>query len=339
MDEEKKEAPTPEKTPMAKCCAGACKHKKYILGVIILLLLIGYGVNKKYPDVFGKMFTKNISADEAKEKVKTLIGENSPGVTVKGVAEESGLYKITIGIDKQPDQYAYITKDGTKFIENAISFADIEKKQAEQKKAQEEANRPIEKSDKPAVDLYVMSFCPYGNKSEDTLKSVYDLLKNKATFNFHYIVSSNGDEIQSLHGSKEVIQNEREVCVLKDYGKDKWFAFVAYVNKNCGADGACWEAGARSLAINTAKVNDCVKNEGLALMKENEKASDEANASGSPTMKINGVSSKAVYQYGNSEAYKQAICDAFKTAPAECSKKLSTAAAATGAPASCNPAQ
>lgn len=329
MDEEKKEIPAPEKTLKAKRYAGARKHKKYIIGAIILLLLIGYAVNAKYPNVFGKIFTKNISKEEAKNKIKILIGEDNKGVTVKEVVEESGLYKVTIGIDKQPDQYAYVTKDGTKFIQQAVLFADIEKQQAEQKKAQEEANRPIEKSDKPAVDLYVMSFCPYGNKAEDTMKSVYDLLKNKVDFNFHYIVDVNGNDIQSLHGAKEVAQNEREACVLKNYGKDKWFTFATYVNKNCGSDGTCWEAGAKSVGVDVAKVNSCVTAEGVALMKTNGEASKKANASGSPTMTINGVSSQAVYQYGNSEAYKQAICGAFNTAPAECAKKLIAAVAAT----------
>lgn len=324
-----------------KCCAGACKHKKYILGALVLLLIIGYAVYAKNPAAIKSLFTKNITKEQAQAKIVALIGTDNPGVTVKGVTEESGLYKITIGIEGQPDQFAYVTKDGTKFIQQAVLFSDIEKQQADQKKAEEEAKKPVEKSDKPAVDLYVMSFCPFGNKAEDTLKPVYDLLKNKVTFNFHYIVSTSGNDVQSLHGAKEVTEDEREACVLRDYGKDKWFSFATYVNKNCGSDGTCWEAGAKILGVDAAKVNACVAADGVNLMKDNEKDSNAGGASGSPTLKINGTAAQVVYQYGDSEAYKQAICAAFNTAPAECSKKLAADKTAAGtAPGSCTtPAQ
>ena len=52
-------------------------------------------------------------------------------------------------------------------------------------------------------------------------------------------------------------------------------------------------------------------------------------------MLINGTETKSVYQYGNSEAYKQAICGAFNTAPEECAEVLE-AATATAPAGSCN---
>jgi len=179
------------------------------------------------------------------------------------------------------------------------------------------------KSDKPVVDLYVMAFCPYGNQAEDTMKPVYALLKDKAQFNVHYIVSVDGNNVQSLHGAPEVAEDEREACVLKNYDLNKWFEFVTYVNTNCGSNGSCWETGAKALGIDTEKISACVASEGVTLMKATGEASDAAGASGSPTLIINGVKSTAVYQYGNSEAYKQAICNSFNTAPSECSITLS----------------
>lgn len=264
-----------------------------------------------------------IGTEAAKAKVEALIKDSGGTATVKEAVEDGDLYKITVSANGQ-DQPVYITKDGTKFIQQAISFEDIEKQKAEAKKQEEEASKPAPKSDKPEVNLYVMSFCPYGNKAEDTLKPVYNLLKDKVNFNFHYIVTVEGSDIQSLHGQKEVDQDEREACVLKNYGKDSWMNFVAYVNSKCGSDGSCWEAGAKSLAIDTAKISACVSSDGLALMKENADVSNAAGASGSPTLTINEKTAQAVYQYGNSEAYKKAICDAFNTAPAECAQALSS---------------
>jgi hypothetical protein len=297
-------------------------NKTYaIVAVIVLAVIIFIGYNYKKPE------NKNagIGADAAKAKVEALIKDSGGAATVKDVTEEGDLYKITVSANGQ-DQPVYVTKDGTKFIQQAITFDEIAKQQAEAKKQQEEAAKPAPKSDKPAVDLYVMSFCPYGNKAEDTMKSVYVLLKNKVDFNFHYIVSVEGDKITSLHGQPEVDQDEREACVLRDYGKGKWLDFASYVNTNCGSDGKCWEAGARSVGVDTAKVSACVASDGAALMKTNADASSAAGATGSPTLNINGKASQAVYQYGNAEAYKKTICDAFNTAPAECSTTLSSEA-------------
>lgn len=300
-------------------------NKTTILGVIILALIVGYGIyaknNGKLP--LANPSSKTITLDEAKAKVEQFIKDNGGQATVKDATEEGGLYKIMVNVNNQ-DVPTYVTKDGTKFFPQAIDFAEAQKQAEDAKKQQAEADKPAPKTDKPAVDLYVMAFCPYGNKAEDTLKTVYNLLKNKVDFNFHYIITVDGNNITSLHGQKEVDQDEREACVLKNYGKDQWINFATYINDKCGSDGSCWEAGAKSLGIDTAKISACVSSQGPALMKANADASNAAKATGSPTLIINGQNSQAVYKYGDSEAYKKAICDAFNTAPAECSKALST---------------
>jgi hypothetical protein len=297
-------------------------NKAYaIVAVIVLAVIIFIGYNYKKPEPKDT----GIGTEAAKAKVEGLIKDSGIPATVKDVSEDGNLYKITVSANGQ-DQSVYVTKDGTKFIEQALSFDDLAKQSADAKQKQADAAKPAPKNDKPEVDLYVMSFCPYGNQAEDTLKSVYILLKDKVNFNFHYIVSVEGDKITSLHGQPEVDQDEREACVLKNYGKGRWLDFATYINKNCGTvqlAGACWEAGAKSLAIDTAKISACVASEGTALMKTEAEISASAGASGSPTLIINGQTSQAAYQYGNSEAYKKAICDAFNTAPEECSKTLS----------------
>jgi len=193
----------------------------------------------------------------------------------------------------------------------------------------------VVKSDKPVVDLYVMSFCPYGNKAEDTLLPAYNLLKEEVDFNVHFIVSTSGDTVSSLHGNPEVVQDEREACVLKNYDFSTWLNFAVYVNDTCGSNGSCWEDAAAEYKIDTKTITDCVANEGVALMKENEAASNAAGAQGSPTMIINGVETTAVYNYSNSEAYKAAICNAFNVAPTDCNVALTGDAAANVQGGSC----
>lgn len=181
----------------------------------------------------------------------------------------------------------------------------------------------VPKTEKPNVELFVMSFCPYGNKAEDTMISVYELLKEKVDWSIRYIVDVNGDNVKSLHGQPETDQNIREVCVLNEYGLSEFWKFTTYVNKNCGSDGSCWEKSAEETGISASKIQTCFEEQGLELMKKEAEATKKAGASGSPTLLINGVKSRAVYQYGNSEAYKQEICSAFTTTPEECEEVLS----------------
>lgn len=307
----------------------ACARSKKESTILMVMVIILAGAFGAY---YYAESRKDAGPEAAKARIQQLIDEGGSDADIKSIVKEGDLYRVNVEAGGQ-EQPVYVTRDGKNFIQNMISFEEIE----QQKIASEEASKQqeIAKSDKPIVDLYVMSFCPYGNKAEDTLKPVYDILKDKVDFNFRYIVSVSGDKIQSLHGQPETDQNMREACVMKNYGKDQWIDFATYVNTNCGSDGKCWEAGARSLKLDVANINACVKNEGLALMKEDAKLSDEAGATGSPTMIINGVSAKAVYQYGNSESYKQAICGAFNEAPEECGKVLGEATA-TSAGGSCN---
>ncbi|NTW26816.1 MAG: hypothetical protein HGA36_00610 [Candidatus Moranbacteria bacterium] len=305
-----------------------CDNKKWIILVVAILVIAisasyGYKVYRQKVDV---------GSEAVKAKVEKFLSENVPPTAkteIKDITEDGSLYKLTVVVDKQ-EIPVFVTRDGKKLMQ-AQTVMELDKAPADpaQQAQAPEEQKEIPKTDKPTVDLYVMSFCPYGNKAEDTLKPVYDLLKNKVNFNFHYIVSTSGSDIKSLHGPKEVTENEKEACVLKTYGKDKWMAIVTYVNTNCGSDGACFEVGAKTLAIDPVKVNNCVTAQGLTLMQQNEKDSNAANATGSPTMTINGVSSNAVYKYDNAEAYKQAICSGFKTAPKECQTTL-TDKTATG---------
>lgn len=326
METEKKEIETADCCEEAKCVCE--KYKKFlpqIIGVVVLIILI---VGSGYYRLVWKK--NNLTQKQAKAQAEDFINNNlmqeGTKAEIAEVVKENGMFKVKVKIgegEQIQEIDSFLSLDGKKFFPSAPMDIEETKKQiAEEKKKEAEPEKEIPKSEKPKVDLYLMSFCPFGNKAEDTIKPVFDLLKNKVDFNFRYIVSSDGDTINSLHGEPEVLQNEREACVLKYFGKDNWMGFVTYVNKNCGSDGSCWEAGIKSVGLVPAKITACVNSEGAKLMKADEKSSAEAGATGSPTMLINGVSTKAVYQYGNSESYKQIICGAFDTAPAECLKTL-----------------
>lgn len=52
----------------------------------------------------------------------------------------------------------------------------------------------VNRSTTPELKFFVMSYCPYGNQIEDTLRPVFDLIGNQATIQPHYIF----DKIDNL---------------------------------------------------------------------------------------------------------------------------------------------
>jgi glutaredoxin len=313
------------------------KHMKYfknkkarIVTIVAALFLSAVGV---FYAVGGEIiFQFKVPAQTAAEMAVKYINENfnlgDNTASLVSVSEMKLAYKLSLKIGSN-DFMSYVTKDGKMLYPDGYELGQQNPANNDQQPAE------ISKSDKPKVDLFVMSFCPFGNQAEDTMKPVYDLLKDKVDWNIHYIVDVNGNQVSSLHGQVEVDQNEREACVLRDAGLAKWWEFTAYVNEKCGNDGSCWTAAAQNAGLDKQTITSCVDQDGLALMEGEAAATAAAEASGSPTLFINGTQSTAVYQYGNPQAYLDEICSAFNAAPAECSQQLSTSTSASSG-GSCN---
>jgi protein-disulfide isomerase len=270
------------------------------------------------------------------EKAIAYINNNlvQQGTTAQliSINESHGVYRLT-GQYQSQTITLYMTKDCTLLFTNPI---DMTASTGGQQSTQ--ATQAPVKSARPAVDLYVMSFCPYGTQAETVMSPVVDLLKSKADIRIRYITTITGstvDSVDSLHGMPEAQEDLRQICINKYY-PEKYWAYINAFNDACypswnnaTALSSCRKDTAAALSIDNAKINSCAEGaEGLAVLKVDETASAKDGASASPTLVINGV------QYSGArtpEAYKQAICNSFETAPAECSTQLSsTSSAATG---------
>ena len=318
-----------------------CKEidNKYLnIAMIVVGLLIVGSVAFYAWQTQGGFDGKALPPEEAANKSVDYINQNflpeNSQAKLKSVKEEKGLYRLLLEINGQ-EQETYITKDAKLIFPTAIKATSTEEESGSENNDSSETNAQIPKSETPKVDLYVMSFCPYGNQAENTMASAYTLLKDKIDFNVHYIVNNNNGEITSLHGQKEVDQNMREACVEKNYGMDKWWDFTTYVNENCGSDGSCWQEAAQETGLSVNNIQNCVDQEGIELMKEDAQISSENGASGSPTMLINGTKTQAVYNYGQPNKYKEAVCSAFEEEAENCSEELEPLEGANSAGGSC----
>jgi len=300
--------------------------------VLALVALTGWPIELRTTGMATTGMTVALTGDQAAKKAVDYLNNNiiqTGTATLVEVEEVSDVYEVTVSYQGQ-EVPVYITKDGLyMFLSQPLDTSKEIPKQPEQPDQPQE----IPKIDRPTAELFVMSFCPYGVQAENIMKPVVDLLGEKADIKIRFIVSIQGDDvdsISSLHGTTEAQEDLRQACVMKYYDQDTFWEYLMDINSNCygkidtrdaEALDTCWKDAATNAGIDIEKIDTCSKtSDGLDLLKEDEQLANQYGASGSPTLIINGI------RYSGSrtsEAFKQAICSGFTTEPSECSQALS----------------
>jgi len=307
--------------------------RNILIGVIVIVLIAGgvfYYVNKQ-GGLFGIL-----TAKQAGEKVINYINTNllpsDSKASLTSATAENGVYKIRLKVGDN-EFNSYVTKNGNiLFVEGIDLSKKVNTDNANQTNQQTNSN--VTPQAKPDVKLFVMSYCPYGLQTEKMFLPVYNLLKNKADMSINFVD-------YAMHGKKELDENLRQYCIQKEQ-KDKYYAYLSCFTK-ADASAACLTEA----KVDQAKMSTCVANtdkQYSITTGYNNKSTwvngeypkfavetdlnDQYKVSGSPTIVING---KQVNVSPRSpEKFKQAVCDAFETKPAECSQTLSDAAASPG---------
>jgi hypothetical protein len=288
-----------------------------VCGALVLLLLIS--------TFFGGLTGNSISSNAAGQKLVDFY--KSMGVTeitLKSVEEVSGIYQVNIDYQGQTIPL-YITKDGKNVI---TSLNPTETEETTE-------TTEIQKSDKPSIELYVFTYCPYGTQMEKAVIPAVKLLGDAIDFKIRQIGAMHDPSGCTGDACYESTEAKRQLCIEKLYPSK----FLDYVLKfaesseigACNGDAACLTpklaALYETLGIDKTKVNTCMKNEGESMYNAEVSNAESKGVSGSPTMIINGVTAQSER---NSEAVKGVICSAFNTAPSTCSTALSTTAASAG---------
>jgi len=314
---------------------------EWILVGILSILLIGsiftsgfshLPFNLKSPFKSSVLGEETIDPEELKQKIADYMkSEYQYDAEVTEVIDDSDsdLYKIKIKIaDTEYESYA--SKNG-KFLYPERLEVTTEA---------EAASYP--QQDIPDVLLFTMSYCPYGNQAEDFVKPVYDLLKDKANIEPHYVIygSSQGyegseycldseNQYCSMHGIGELNQDVRELCTYK-YQKDKFWDFVMAANEKCDYSNIdeCWEGVAQEVGINTQQIKTCQAEEAYDLLAYEVQLNNQYGITGSPSILINEQ------EYAGNrtpEDFKLAVCSSFVSEPGECAQVLEdTSDAANG---------
>lgn len=308
--------------------------KKIIFaGLFLSLILTGCTIGGKKE--------RTLKPEEAKQKAETFINDNfikgDNKATVDLPVKEKGLYKFNVNLSGQKPVESYMTLDGSVIFPQGIATKAAETADdagtAESETAVAEtktANLP--KTDKPKVELFVMSYCPYGTQIEKGILPATEALGGKIDFKIKYVD-------YAMHGEKEVNENTVQYCIDKEQ-KNKYNSYLKCFLK-AGNQAGCL----KSEKIDQAKLNACTAatykqfkiTEGLNDKSKwkgsyppfdiNKAENEKYSVQGSPTLVING---KIAESERNSASLLKTICSAFKKQPAECSKKLSAADPAPG---------
>lgn len=283
----------------------------FIFGIIAIILLIP----------FLGLAGGNVSGAKAGENLVSYLNTIADSnVTLKDVKDSNGLYLVTVTY-KSKDIPLYVTKDGKMYTSALLPLV------SELSTPSEEKPTEVPKTDKPVVEFFVFTYCPYGVQMQKAAYPVFEILKEEAEFKIR--------QIGAMHGEYEKTEAIRQLCILKEYPDKYWkyandFSLDSAIGA-CGSNTACSDplvnAKITTLGMNVNKINTCMSSTGKALYDAEVKYAGEKGVSGSPTVIINGVE---VSLNRSPESIKGAICSAFKNPPADCAKVLSSESAAPG---------
>jgi len=159
----------------------------------------------------------------------------------------------------------------------------------------------------PILQVFVMTYCPYGTQIEKGLLPAYELLKEKANFKVRFVS-------YTMHGDKEVQETNRQLCIREE--TDKFWSYLSCFLEAGDSAGCLSRVG-----LDAAKINDCMQNRAAGYYDVDKQLNTQYGVQGSPTV----VLDDEVAQMSRSpESIKQAVCAAFSTQPSECSQALSS---------------
>lgn len=183
------------------------------------------------------------------------------------------------------------------------------------------------KSNKPTVELFVMSHCPYGIQIEKGILPVIEQLNDSVDFQLKFVD-------YAMHGKKEVVEQIRQRCIDL-HQKDKLFPYLYCFTVSGNSEYCKGSAG-----INQTALTECMEDIELeyALVNASEDKNTYVNGRfpkftldgadntrynvrGSPTLIVNG---QQVSSTRDSQSLLDAICNSFYDAPEACYVRMET---------------
>jgi hypothetical protein len=302
------------------------KSNPWIVASVILAILV---IVLGYMAFFNKPTVTIVPGDQAGKKLVDFLNvKTQGGVDYVSNKDMGNLYEVTVSYQSQ-EIPVYITKDGKYFVQAPVPLdeqsltpectTDAECAPTETCQAGTCVPKPQEvpKSDKPKVELFVMTHCPYGTQAEKgfipAMKALGTKVDAKIRF-VHYF----------MHGDNEEAETYNQVCIREEQSAK----FLPYLECFLATTGSADDSKKclDTAKIDKTKLNTCLSNDKKKAKEYydvDKKLSEQYGVQGSPTLIVNGVQSNSGR---DSQSMLKTMCGAFTTAPTtECTKTLSTA--------------
>lgn len=323
MVEEKKEHENPSESSSKKfemtekLRSNPWMLSTFVCGALVMILLIATFSG----NITGNVVSGSRAADNLMDYLNTV--SDSPVSLVK-VENSGSFYLATVNYQGQ-EIPVYLTKDGSSYTTTLVPFNSSTAVDQQQTTYAE-----VPKTDKPKIDLFVMSYCPYGTQAEKGILPVLNLLGDKVDFDLRFVY-------YAMHPSQgEVEENLRQYCIQKEQ-KPKFNDYLecfledgnsAACLTKTGVDKAkldsCYSAADKQFSVSQNKADTANWLSGQFPLFDVDKALNEQySVGGSPTLIINGQEANS----GRSPAALLAIvCNAFTegNVPEECSTTMPT---------------
>lgn len=293
-----------------------------VLGIVLIIVLFANGNG----------ITGNVVSEEGVgQNVLDFVEKNvEGGAEIVSVERDGSFYNVVLSMQGE-EVPVFVTLDGEYLIPptGLIPLASADTGSS----GSEDSNVEVSKSDRPKVELFVWSYCPYGVQAQGPVAEVASLLKDSA--DFEAVMFHDG------HGEYEAQQNKIQGCIQKLDSDNYWDYAEGFVNdiyNKCGAsrDVECDRTESiklmDSLGIDSGAIMECVENEGEEILADYRARASENGVSGSPTVIINGVKANVAR---DAESIKTTVCSAFNSAPDACGEVLSSASGNAPAAGSC----
>ncbi len=196
-----------------------------------------------------------------------------------------------------------------------------------------EPQQEIVKSDRPNVELFVMSHCPYGTQMEKGILPVISVLKDDVDFDLNFVY-------YAMHGEDEVYEQRRQYCIQRDQ-KELLIPYLLCFLE-AGDSAACLD----ETGIDLTQLESCeaeIDDEfqitenfedqsswlsgRFPLFNTDKDDNEKYGVRGSPTLVING---QQVSTSRDSASLLNVICEHFNEQPEACNTEFSSGSPSPG---------
>jgi len=274
----------------------------------------------------GTILSESVIKTKVSNYLNNLLNKTA---TITGFEDQGDLYALKIYTDGTTYD-SYVRKDGSFLFPTALDMNQPINVTQNNPPAQ---TNNVPKTNKPVVELFVMSYCPYGDQAEKGILPAVRTLGDNIDFKIRFVY-------YAMHGKKEVDENLRQYCIQAQQS-DKYLNYLACFLNAGDSPGCVLKAN-----VDQTKLDTCVSasdtqfsvtknfNDQTSWLNGNFPKFDidlalntKYSVGGSPTLIINGLESNAGR---DSASYLKAICNTFNTPPSECSTQLSTVSPGPG---------